>query len=764
MRDYLHYKWTGIKSVNEYDFSRLNDKEFEVFCTDLLSSREKLKFERFKPGRDGGVDGRYFKPDGSEWILQCKHWATSPLGKLIKHMKDEVVKVRILAPARYFLAVSHSLSRRDKNHLKEIFSPYILSTHDILGREDLNDILSKNPTIERRHFKLWLNSTNVLVHLLNKPIIDRSNSVLDDIIDLSKIYAPTSNHYAALNKLKSMGTVIITGPAGIGKTTLAEQLILQYAIDGYELVCIDQDIKEAEGVFDQESKQIFYFDDFLGRNYLEALSGHEGGQIIQFIKRVLKHRNKRFILTSRTTILNQGKILNDVFENNNINRNEFEITLESLAQIDKAHILYNHIWHSQLNPEYVEELYIEKRYRKVIEHKNFNPRLIRFITDSHRLDDITHKDYWTHTLKSLNNPSKVWEHPFTAQLDDFGRALVLLVAFNGRNISQSKLSEAFTRLLMTPGLSQFNGKRDFIISLRHLTGSMLTRFFINDTEPYLKLFNPSLGDFLIHHYCQDMPTLRNYFTSLQSASALEALRDMALNNFINTHSLIEIVSFILMDASEKSFIGIDLEYIAKACNIIIREKVQINQLNKIMKKAVEIVLENKCPRLFFDSADFLCWATKNNLIDIVRVEQFALEACDQDPTADEIEKLSTLIGLLAKSGQEEASKKFEEALSQFLIDGMHDEFPDNIVFDGCSNAHQARANLEQLVSDRIDSLGVINPSSLVDSVVSSFNLETRMEKYFYYNAYEPEMEHRREWPSERIIGHIDLIDDLFSRN
>ena len=69
--------------VSDYDFSRLNDKEFEVFCTDLLSAREGVRFERFKPGRDAGVDGRFFRSEGDEWILQCKHWISTPLVKLV---------------------------------------------------------------------------------------------------------------------------------------------------------------------------------------------------------------------------------------------------------------------------------------------------------------------------------------------------------------------------------------------------------------------------------------------------------------------------------------------------------------------------------------------------------------------------------------------------------------------------------------------------------------------------------------------------------
>lgn len=46
--------------MSDYDFSTLNDKEFEILATDLLSKRDNVKYERFKPGRDAGVDGRFF--------------------------------------------------------------------------------------------------------------------------------------------------------------------------------------------------------------------------------------------------------------------------------------------------------------------------------------------------------------------------------------------------------------------------------------------------------------------------------------------------------------------------------------------------------------------------------------------------------------------------------------------------------------------------------------------------------------------------------
>jgi adenylate kinase family enzyme len=336
-------------SMTDYDFRTLNDKEFEVLATDLLTNRDGHKYERFKPGRDAGVDGRYFKPDGTEVILQCKHWPSSPLERLIKYVQDEELpKIRRLSPARYVLAISHPLSRNDKTRISSALSPYILEPADILGREDLNDLLSANSEVELKHYKLWITSTNVLRHLLNNAILDRSAFALQEIQENAHLYVPTANHDRALERLERLGTVIITGPAGIGKTTLADHLAFHYVAKEFSFIRIADEIREAEAAFLPNEPQLFFFDDFLGRNYLEALSGHEGTHIVQFIKRISRDKKKRFILTSRTTILNQGKILIDVFQNNNLERNEFEVSFESFSEIDKARILYNHIWNSSL--------------------------------------------------------------------------------------------------------------------------------------------------------------------------------------------------------------------------------------------------------------------------------------------------------------------------------------------------------------------------------------------------------------------------------
>ncbi len=297
--------------MNDYDFSTLNDKEFENISMELISRDKKKRYERFKPGKDAGVDGRFSGFDGKEEIIQCKHYLKtgykgliSSLKKKDTNKKTELDKVIKLNPKKYIFVTSLPLSRKEKIEMHSMFQPYIKNDSDIYGQEDLNDILRKNPKIEEHHYKLWISSTTVLKRIFNNAIKGRSEFLLEDIKEKIKLYVITDNHNKAIEKLNDSHTIIIAGEPGIGKTTLAEHIALTYIEKGFEFCVIENSLNEAEAIFESDKKQIFYFDDFLGSNYLEALKSHTSSQIMNFIKRVKKDKNKRFILTSRTNIFN----------------------------------------------------------------------------------------------------------------------------------------------------------------------------------------------------------------------------------------------------------------------------------------------------------------------------------------------------------------------------------------------------------------------------------------------------------------------------
>jgi len=749
----------------DYDFATLNDKEFEVLCTDVVSCREGKRLERFKPGRDGGVDGRFFATNGSEVVLQCKHWLTTPLERLIKHLKDiERPKVAKLNPARYLLAISHALSRSDKSAITQVLAPWVRSPDDILGREDLNDLLAAHPSIERRHYKLWIRSTAVLQYLLQKPIQDRSAFAVDDILSEAKMYVQTVNHKASLEKLEKLGTVIITGAPGIGKTTLANHLILHYVERGFTLLQIADEIREAEAAFDPDEKQIFYFDDFLGRNYLEALTGHEGSHIVQFIKRITRSRTKRLILTSRTTILNQGKALIDVFSQNNLDRNEFEITISSLSDLDKAHILYNHIWHSELQPSYIDELYAEKRYRHVIEHRNFNPRLIRFVTDASTLAGCDATGYWSHAKQLLVNPARVWEHPFEAQLDDFGRALVLLVALNGKPIAQPELSEAFARMVARSECSGYTGRRDFLLNLRHLVGSLLNRAVADVSRPAsttLDLFNPSVGDFVLHRYATDVPTLRAAFCSLRSASSVRVLPALVSSGALTRDTALAIVDAILSTATALQFVGYTSEYVALACLARIGNRPDSALESPSLLEGAQFVADSDCPHFFVDVARLIRWALAQKVLSPDDAERFTRDAYSHSPHADELRELSEISRLLELDSQASLEELHNDATLAYLTRSVHNEFDDSDVFHGLQPDSLGSANekLRELVEAKLDELGAALSDDAVEAVMEAYDVKSRAEGYFVDD------DPNEDWPD---YGHstsiVDEIDDLFDRS
>ena len=734
----------------DYDFSRLNDKEFEVLCIDLIGASEGVRFERFKPGRDGGVDGRYFSPNGGEWILQAKHWAATPFSQLVTHLRSsEAPKVAALNPERYVLVVSHSLSRSNKKALVQTLSASCPVC--VYGKEDLNDLLSRHGAVERRHFKLWISSSTVLLGLLNNAIIGRSDAMVKNIVEKSKIFAHTRNFDWASDKLNQLGTVIITGQPGIGKTTLAEQLILFHVSSGYELVCIGQHIHEAEQAYAPDKPQLFYFDDFLGKNYLEALAGHESSQIVNFIKRVAHDRaNKKFVLTSRSTILNQGRTLDDAFEHNNIDRNEMEIRVESLSPLDKAHILYNHIWHSGLAPEYVEMFYVGKRYHDIIGHSNFNPRIIQFITDPQRWIDVPPETYWGQIQDLLNNPTKIWEHPFDIQLDDFGRLLVLLVSFNRDYMREEDLSIAYARAITLPAHANFKGRREFQVALRHLTNSLLTRTLSKD-EAFYELFNPSLDDFMLRRYRREPAVLENIFICLRSTYCLRVISDMCNNNLITKKVASRIYAKGFAHEESLSFEESEPDYLARLFVAVYshsplesleyfsrkifgdpdnKKTWPINFATAKLERVTRFILTQPPPRHYRFCVRLLLEAISFGIIQAADIENYVLDILEVDTDFENIEPLAELVKLLAAEDIHSADKGFSLLAVNRLNSCLFEYIEDQDLFSAGYDLVAAKVKLKSLVHETLKGWGITPTNRMINAVCEGLDLEDRMLDYF----------------------------------
>lgn len=527
--------------MTNYDFASLNDKDFEILVADLLSIEHKTRFERFKAGRDGGIDGRYFTATGDQVIFQCKHWAKTGLPALLRSLeKIEYDKVVLLNPKRYIIATTLSLSAKDKTKIRSIFGKFMLNDSDVLGCEDINDLLRKHPQVERSHFKLWLHSTEVLSTLANTAILGRSAFTLQEIRERSSAYVQTASHVLAREKVKNLGVLLITGEPGIGKTTLAEQLCLEYVVEGYQLCVAARQIEELESLYRDDLKQIFYFDDFLGSNFLAVLDRHEDTHIVGFIQRVSKDKKKRFILTSRSTVLNRGKSLTDRFHLAKVEKHEFEIEVKSLAEIDKARILHSRMWFSGLPREYLEVIVDKRRYWTIIRHANFNPRLISFITDPSRFDGVPPSDYWSYIENTLQNPIDVWDHVFSNQLTDWSRLTVLLVVFSGGSIEERRLRSCYESLSSDTLVKNYVGDADFDMGMRVLVGSVLNRR-IEPENITLTLFNPSIADYVLRKTSNSVQKLAGVMTVLLDTRSLDNFQKLRINGIVEPSVHTEVI-------------------------------------------------------------------------------------------------------------------------------------------------------------------------------------------------------------------------------
>ncbi|MBK9247178.1 MAG: restriction endonuclease [Ignavibacteria bacterium] len=513
-----------------YDFASLNDKDLEALVHDVLLRKLSVDFQSFKMGIDKGIDLRYAtNSNENEIIVQVKHLEHSGFNKFKSVLKiTEMNKVVKLNPKRYILVTTVGLNPQNKEDIKSILSPYVISTNDILGKDDLISFLRNNNDIVETHFKLWLSSTHILKRILNNGVKGRSEFIEKNIRSRIKLFVPSKTHERAVEMLNKYHFLMITGAPGIGKTTLASILTYQLLADGFELVYV-REIREAEDLFLNGKKQVFYFDDFLGTITLDLKSSRNADTaIVQFIERIKDDRQKRLLLTCRTTLLNQAKEESESILNSKIDLSKHEVTIEDYSDLDKARILYNHIYFSELDKKHKAVFFNNRFYWKVIKHKFYNPRIIEFFTDPERLQPNI--EFSKQVIDFLHDPSKIWEKAFHIQISPSARILLLtLYSIRGGiyAISEAKLKEAFNaRLEYEVKTNNYHVQSDtFNKVIRELLGSFIIRTHTRHENYYstvdITFLNPSLEDFLFSYLSNNID---EYFSILKSATSFEPFK------------------------------------------------------------------------------------------------------------------------------------------------------------------------------------------------------------------------------------------------
>lgn len=477
----------------KYTFENLSPPDFEDLVRDLIGAHLKARFSGFGPGPDGGIDGRHASAK-TKIILQAKHYVGSAFSDLKSVMKRSRPLIDKMQCDRYLLVTSRNLSPANKTAIATEIGQSLKCEDDIFSVSDLNDFLKKFPDIERSHIKLWMGSTAVLDCIVNATRYGFTLVTKNEIAAKIRVYVTNPSYDEALKRLEKHHVLIITGPPGVGKTTLADMVVNRHAADDWELIAI-RNLDEGFAAISDQKKQIFYFDDFLGQVALDqhALANKDSG-ITKFIKKIARSPNARFVLTTRTHILEHARTVSEPLSDPVLHVMRYALNVEIYTRMVRARIFYNHLVETKISKEHISALFATHSITKIIDHKNYNPRIIESMTDEMRVKTIEAENYPEAFLDALENPESIWEKAFTKHISPACRHLLISMYFlseQGAYLDEVRRAFEKCHAKLSAKYGTHRGPKDFEEALRVLEGGFVT--IHNGQIGYV---NPSLRDYL----------------------------------------------------------------------------------------------------------------------------------------------------------------------------------------------------------------------------------------------------------------------------
>lgn len=496
--------------MTDYDFRSLSPIDFEALVRDVLSAEFELPFETFAVGPDGGIDLRHTGQDRTI-IVQCKHRPAATKAQTIASAKKELGKWASETPTEYFFITSASLSPDAVDEVSEALGKLSPHPGHVWARGRLNTALVDHPNIERRHFKLWLSSSEVFDRILASGEWERSEALVRHVRDRVRLYVHTPSYDEAFKLVEDQRVVLICGAPGVGKSTMAEMLLLTYWNAGWRVVNIVSDISEAwPQLRDPDQRTIFYYDDFLGQSSALELQKNEGNDLALFIKTLQSSSsgNARLVMTTREQILNAAVAGGDDRIRRAVeHQKRLSVEMNDISRIDKARILFNHLYFSYDGSFMLEDLSRDTRYRSVVDHANFNPRVLESVVLVKRPETID--ALYSALASALDHPDLIWRSSFEQLSIMSVRILLQLAIEPGRELPATTVES----------LASSDDPRDYVNALRVLEGSWI-RIEGSSTGADISLYDPSRRDFLLDQ-------LENGPLFLQAVDDSTSLRQVA---------------------------------------------------------------------------------------------------------------------------------------------------------------------------------------------------------------------------------------------
>lgn len=495
-----------------FNYKNLCDYEFEILCKDIMQKKLGVPLQIFARGRDGGID---ITDDtvSKNVVIQVKHYINSKYSDLISSLKKEVSKVAELKPEKYYVCSALELTPANKTEIFNLFAGYMEGSCNILSLNDIDEYLQDpaNMDIVRKHYKLWLESANILEEIDSRDIFIDCETLLYNIKEEQREFVETLSYRQCIDVLERNRLLMILGMPGTGKTMTTKMLALYYAALGYRIIYTTngdlQSIKKALSV-DKESKEIILLDDCLGQYYFRMKDTQEN-ELMSLIKYVLMHKNKKLIMNSRVTIFQHAKDsyieLNSFIDTEKV-RLQY-IDMDSMTIEDKGRIFKNNLYFRNIPSYHYAQILKNNNYRWIVKHRNYTPRIIEYVTRQNVSSKIAADEYCDFIRRCLDNPTEIWRDEFNNRLKAEDRIfLTSLFSLTDVGVEDKVLRRVFNARIT---------KRTDIDTTRNVWEAVLKRMegtFVKIIENkgvrQIGAINPSVNDFLKNYLDENEPEVQ----------------------------------------------------------------------------------------------------------------------------------------------------------------------------------------------------------------------------------------------------------------
>lgn len=483
--------------MTDYDFRNLSPIDFELLIRDLLGAEEDILLETFAVGPDGGIDCR-FQDEERLVIVQCKHRPDASRAQIRRAVEAELDSPALTPlpdglmstmDLAYHFVISADLSPAGVDEITDSIKDAFPGKVRVWTKGSLNALLARHQNIERRHFKLWLNNAEMLKQIMGLGEWRRNESLLYSIQSRVSLYVNTPKFEDGLKALSSENMVIISGAPGVGKSTLAEMLLLTHWEAGWKVVDLVSDISDAWSHIkdDVEEQTIFYYDDFLGQTSSLELQKNEGGDLGRLIKAIRRSANKKYklVMTTREQILSYALSGPDDRIRNAIEWiDKVRIDLTELSRSIKAKMLFNHLYFGYESKNLRGQLAADSRYLRVIDHRGFNPRILESVLLIQKPRDVD--SLYDELTRALDRPDSIWLGSFD-QLSALAVRIVLNLTIRpDRAVDMNEVEATFAD----------SDPREFLTAMRVMENTWI-KIEKSARRTTIRLYDPSRKDFLL---------------------------------------------------------------------------------------------------------------------------------------------------------------------------------------------------------------------------------------------------------------------------